>query len=498
MSKKIDILVIGEGTYPYIRGGVSAWIHQLIRGLPEFNFGVLFIGSRREDYGKKHYEFPENVVYFKEIYIFEKKELPKPRRIKVSQEYYPKIKNIHEIFNTRNYSKLNFNDLIQLIKDFGLDKFLYSDISWEYIADRYIEKYRNQPFIDYFWTVRNIHIPLWELFGIIEDIPDIGLVHSPSTGYAGFLAGLIKITKNVPYILTEHGIYVRERKIDLLTTDWLSYRKLQILSSYEDEKSNLKNLWNNFFEKLGKFCYITSDKILSLYEKARQIQIHFGAPEEKTEVIPNGVDVDRLAGALNKRSREIPKVVGLIGRVVPIKDIKTFIKAMKIVIDKIPEVEGWIVGPTDEDPEYYEECKNLVNVLGIEKNVKFLGFQNILDIFPKISINTLTSISEGMPLSILEGFAAGVPAVTTDVGSCRDLIEGSLNELDKEIGKAGFVCPVANPKEIAKRYLQLLEDDDLWKKCQEAALKRVNTFYTQKAFLDNYRNLYKEALNWQE
>ena len=498
LNKKIDILIIGEGTYPYIRGGVSSWIHQLITGLPEFNFGVIFIGSRREDYGEKQYKFPENLKYYKEVYIFEKKELPLPKRKRTPKLYYERIKNVHSIFKEKELSISKFKDLIQLIKEFKLDDFLYSDISWEYITDTYINRFQNQPFIDYFWTVRNMHIPLWEIFNIIEEIPDVGLVHSPSTGYAGFLAGLIKIIKNTPYILTEHGIYVRERKIDLLTADWFSYRKLEILSSHEDEEHTLKNLWNNFFFGLGKFCYITSDKILSLYEKARQIQISFGAPQEKTQVIPNGVNVEKLSTALKNRPEKNPKVVGLIGRVVPIKDIKTFIKAMKIVINKIPEAEGWIVGPTDEDPVYFQECKNLTQILEIDSKIKFLGFQNVLDIFPKISINTLTSISEGMPLSILEGFAAGVPAVTTDVGSCRDLVYGSLNEEDINIGSAGFVCPVANPKEIAEKYIQLLENKDLWKSCQEAGLKRVNKFYTQETFLNNYRNVYKEALEWQE
>lgn len=494
MKSNIDVLIIGEGTYPYIRGGVSSWIHQLISGLQEFNFGVLFIGSRRKDYGEKKYKFPNNLVYFDEIFIFEKEELPFPKRKRLEKKYYGQIKKIHEILHGEQKDK-NLYLINDFIKKVSLEDFLYSDISWKFIVNTYLEKYKNESFIDYFWTIRNMRIPLWKIFKVIENLPDIKLVHSPSTGYAGFLAGLLKLNFNIPYILTEHGIYARERKIDLLTTDWFSNRK-NFLGEMEED-SSLKMVWNSFFKGLGRFSYYTADKIISLYEKARHIQIEYGAPKEKTKVLPNGVNVNRLKEALNKRPSKNPKVIGLIGRVVPIKDIKTFIKAMRIVVNKIPDAEGWIVGPTEEDPQYYGECKNLVKVLDLEKNVKFLGFQNVMDIFPKISINTLTSISEGMPLSILEGFAAGVPAITTDVGSCSELIYGELNEEEKKLGNAGFVCKVADAKGIAESYIKLLEDSNLWKRCQQVALKKVNKFYTQEIFFFNYRKLYKEVLSWQ-
>ncbi len=72
-KKPIDVLFIAEGTYPYIRGGVATWIHQLITGIPELNFGVLFLGSRKEDYKGIQYKLPKNLVYLETAYLFEKK-----------------------------------------------------------------------------------------------------------------------------------------------------------------------------------------------------------------------------------------------------------------------------------------------------------------------------------------------------------------------------------------------------------------------------------------
>ena len=67
---EVDILLISEGTYPYIRGGVSSWIHQLINGLPEFKFGVVFLGSQESDYSEIRYELPDNLTYLYVDYLF--------------------------------------------------------------------------------------------------------------------------------------------------------------------------------------------------------------------------------------------------------------------------------------------------------------------------------------------------------------------------------------------------------------------------------------------
>ena len=492
MKPEFDILMIGEGTYPYVRGGVSSWIHQIINGMPDIKFGIVFMGSVKSDYGEMRYELPKNVVYMKKFYMFEKQDLPDVRRIKLKNQFYNDIENIHSFFREGLDTEVFTKSLIELISEFPIEYLLYSDTAWNFITDRYKNSFEDEAFIDFFWTIRNMHLPLWVIFNELKDIKLPKLIHTPSTGYAGFLGGLLKAQTGIPLILTEHGIYVRERKIDLLTSDIYTPRLPEIVKP--DGGDAIKELWNRFFISLGKFCYDMSDKIYSLYSKAREIQIAYGAEAEKCTVIPNGVNVQKLGATLKNRPEGIPKVIGLVGRVVPIKDIKTFIKAMKIVADKLPEAEGWVVGPTEEDPVYFEECQNLVKILGIEKNIKFLGFQNLVDIFPQLGINTLTSISEGMPLSVLEAFAAGVPAVSTDVGACKDLIYGGLNAEDEAIGKAGFICKVADTQDIADKYIQLLTNEELWDSCQKAGLERVNRFYTQEIFLQNYRDVYEEFI----
>ncbi|MCX8084616.1 MAG: GT4 family glycosyltransferase PelF [Calditerrivibrio sp.] len=493
-SDHVDIVILAEGTFPYIKGGVSSWIYQLITGLPEFKFGIIFIGSRPEDYKDISYSIPENLVYFEKCYLFDISSYPKARKIKGRKSELKLINELHNFFLSRSGELSDETKNLHFYnKTITEEKFLYNKLFFNRMVEQYLKKCPDFPFIDYIWTIRNSHSALWKLTKAGLNLPRVHLFHSPSTGYAGFLGGMLKFTYRSPYILTEHGIYTRERKIDLLTADWLKYHKPNLLREVTEE-NYLKNIWINFFQGLSYFSYYAADKILSLYYGARDVQLEYGADIAKTAVIPNGVDTQRYEKISN-----IPrdkKIITLIGRVVPIKDIKTFIRSIRILANMFNDVEGWIVGPEDEDEEYVKECKDMVKTLSLEQNVKFLGFQKVDDILSKTKILTLTSISEGMPLVILEAFASGVPVVATDVGSCRELIYGSLDDYDKSLGSAGHVVKISNPTALAEAYKDLITDEEKWQRCREVALKRVKKYYSQELFFENYRNIYNEYIKY--
>ena len=166
---------------------------------------------------------------------------------------------------------------------------------------------------------------------------------------------------------------------------------------------------------------------------------------------------------------------------------------MRGVCNRIPNAEGWIVGPTAEDPAYARECEDLVRSIGLTGRVKFLGFQKVEDILPKLGLMVLTSISEAQPLVLLEGFASGLPAIATDVGSCREIIEGASDE-DRAFGSAGAVVSIANPDATAASAVALLQDEARWHSAQQAGIRRVERFYTQRAMIENYRRTYREAM----
>ena len=519
-SDSVDIMLFSEGTYPYIKGGVSNWILQLMKGLPEYTFGVCFIGAMPIIDGKPleiSYEFPPNLKHLEVHYIYDDSETPEPTKRRGSKKGFEAIAALYSSFKSES---ADIPDMLKKIefytKDVTYDDFLYSKRAWNFINDIYLQNCPDVPFVDYFWTLRNIHKPIWILAEIVENLPQTKIFHSPSTGYAGFLGALASYTRDKPFFLTEHGIYTRERKIDLLSAEWIEYNKPTLLQQPE-EYNYIKRMWVNFFDKIGLFCYNRSNHILSLYAGARKIQIEFGADEKRTRIIPNGVDVDTLMATIKKRATTPRPIVTLIGRVVPIKDIKTFIRAIKIASETIPEIEGWIVGAVSEDSEYVQECQQMALSLGLKKEIqtfkgdkttlsakalqeskekiKFFGHSDIKEILPLSALQTLSSISEGMPLVILEGFAAAVPCVATDVGSCKDLIEGSINAEDIAIGSAGAIVGIANPGALAREYTRFLTfENGEWEKAQQAALTRVKKYYREELFLQDYRALYEEAL----
>ncbi len=137
--------------------------------------------------------------------------------------------------------------------------------------------------------------------------------------------------------------------------------------------------------------------------------------------------------------------------------------------------------------------QSLVSSLGLSDNVRFLGFQDIKEIMPRLGVLVLTSISEAQPLVILEAWSAGTPVVSSDVGSCREMIEGSTEE-DRALGLAGEVVSIADPQATARAIMGLLGSPERWKEAQAAGLARVNRYYSDELMFQRYRQLYRAAL----
>ena len=492
-----DVGLLLEGTYPYVSGGVSSWVHQIINGFPDLTFAICFLGSRRQDYGEKKFQLPANVVHLEEHYLSEAGGAPPVAAMAGDAEMFEVNRELHAYFREpKRLAQRGAAVLEQLSGELEgrMDRgqFLYSEASWNYTAEQYKEHCTDPSFVDYFWTVRTMHTPIWVLSAIVENFPPVRCYHTVSTGYAGFLGALLKRRHGKSLILSEHGIYTKERRIDLYAARWIADNRT-VLQRDPTQAGYFRALWIRFFEALGRMCYDASDQIIALYEANRLRQIQDGAEAARTSNIANGIDVVRFGALRALRPDTIPPVMCLIGRVVPIKDIKTFIRATRIIVGRRPEVEAWIAGPEEESPAYVQECRELVKSLGLENNVKFLGFQKLTELLPKIGLMVLSSISEALPLVILEGYAAGVPTVSTDVGSCRQLVYG-LDDEDRALGASGAVVGIADPQALAEAALHFLGDADAWHKAAEAGILRVERYYTHPVMFGRYREVYDRAL----
>lgn len=499
-SEEADILLLLEGTFPYVSGGVSSWINTLLQKFPNYKFAIVFLGSQQSDYTGFKYKLPANVVHFEAHFLFDPNEHYIPIETKPDKESFDRLTSVHDQF--KNIEATDFCILGKALKESLIDKdqasikdFLFSRQSWDYITESYRKNCPQISFLDYFWLVRNMHIPLYKVLSLINRLPKVKVVHSISTGYAGFLGSLLHHKYHYPFILTEHGIYVKERKIDLLQGQWTAVGNF-VQQRETITQQYMTDQWINFFIILARFCYAAADPVISLFSDCQKRQIQDGASEAKTMIVPNGVNVTRDPPSKKSPASNNP-VIGLIGRVVPIKDIKNLIRAMVLVKKMIPDAVAWIIGPTDEDPGYYTECKELVDVLGLKDQIIFKGMQQIANILPELDLLVLSSISEALPLVILEAFDAGVPVVATDVGACRELIYG-FKEEDKTLGEAGIVVEIANADALANGIIAMLTDKIRWQEAQVAARKRVLQHYSMEQFVANYNHIYQKALaEWQ-
>jgi glycosyltransferase involved in cell wall biosynthesis len=498
-AESADIGFLLEGTFPYVAGGVSSWVNQMIRGFPDIKFAVVFIGSLEEEYGEAKYEMPQNVVHFERHYLYAARRAPEIKKVEGDAATFAAVEEMHRYFrapHAHGEGRAIFERLAPELAGGKLNQedFLYGHRSWEFIAAQYREFSSDPSFVDYFWTVRTMHAPVWILADVAKNLIPCKAYHTISTGYAGLLGALLKYRTRKPLILSEHGIYTKERRIDLFNAHWIPDNRV-IFQRDPTEIAYFRQMWMRFFEGVGKICYDASDSIIALFEGNRLRQIEDGADPARTTNIPNGIDLKRYAPLRAKRPPETPPVVALIGRIVPIKDIMTFVRAMRTVVNRMPQAEAWIIGPEDEDPEYAQQCRNLAVGLGIAEKVKFLGFQTMTDVLPQVGCIALSSISEALPLVLLEGFAAGVPAVATDVGACRQLVYG-LDAEDQALGAAGTVIGIADPQSLALSVVELLTDRGKWQAASQAGIRRVETYYNQEQMFARYSAIY-EAHAWQ-
>jgi polysaccharide biosynthesis protein PelF len=463
----VKICIILEGSYPYVRGGVSNWVDGIIRAMPQHEFILWTIADSEEKRGKFQYEIPQNVLSIQENFIDEalKSRINKSRNIKFSQkdkheisnlirckdpdwglilnQFTTKYKNPIEIFTSENF--------LEILENFAHEDFPFVG------------------FTDLFWTVRSMFLPLFYL--LEKPIPKADIYHSASTGYAGVLGAFASIKYQAPYIVTEHGIYTREREEEILRSDWVS--------------PAFKDLWISMFYMYAKCAYQQADRVTSLFERASLIQQESGAPPQKCQVIPNGISYDRFSTIPLKEDHDWINI-GAIVRIAPIKDIKTMLYTFSRLKQEIKNVRLFIMGGID-DEEYYQECLSLIEHLDIN-DIQITGLVDVVSYFEKLDFTILTSISEGQPLAILESFSARRPVVATDVGCIRELIEGSDGD---NLGKAGICVPPMHQTKLLMALIDMCRNKRQRVRMGKVGQERVENYYRQTQMIQNYLDLYE-------
>lgn len=489
-----DVCLIVEGCYPHIAGGVSTWVDWLIKSQPDVTFRVISIVTPGEE-RKPRYAFPANVMAFREVVLGH---APQKRGL-ISRLINPLaqrrgLKGTHREALAESLCRFvlsgaleDLRAVFELVRgdDVELADIIHDRHTFDIVCATYRGLMPYGVFEDFYWAWHSL---MGGLFSILKSpLEPATTYHAISTGYAGLLLARAKLEFGAKAVVTEHGIYTNERRIELLMADWLvdtidnGYR-------LDRHRLDLRDIWVRAFESYARACYEASDRITTLFSDNQPMQKELGADPGRLEVIPNGIDFERFA-SIPAVPDDARPTVALIGRVVPIKDVKTFITAIDRLRRRVPNLRALIAGPTDEDEAYAAECMAMSHDLGLSETLTFTGRVNVVDLLREVHVMTLTSLSEAQPLTVLEAGAACRPCVTTNVGACREMLEGAPDEAP-HLGPGGIVTDILDADQIADALEALLNNPEKRQAYGRALQERVRRYYTTPISRARYRAVY--------
>ena len=467
----MKICIISEGCYPYTVGGVSGWLHSMIQTFPKQEFVLLSIIANREQSGKFAYRLPENVTEVHEVYLedLDWGSANKRHKSRLNKREY------HALRSLLLDQEVEWSALFDYFRDneVSINQLLMGEDFYHAVVDCYNLQYPDIVFSDFLWTMRSMYLPLF--LALSTEIPAADVYHAVSTGYAGIIGSMGKHFYKSQFILSEHGIYTREREEELIKADWV--------------QRTYKNIWIRQFKKMSKVAYETADVVTGLYGHACELQQELGCDKNKTIITPNGIDYKKFENLPTVKPENRGFIhVGAILRVAPIKDVKTMIQAFAYAKKRCPRLKLWIMGPYDEEPEYAAECFKMAEQLELS-DIEFTGRINVTDYLGWMDMTILTSISEGQPLTILESFAAYVPVIATDVGNCRGLLYGE----DDDFGKAGILTHIMNIEEIANAMVYMAENPEERRRMANVGYRRLIRKYKIEDMKKTYEGIYRKA-----
>lgn len=235
------------------------------------------------------------------------------------------------------------------------------------------------------------------------------------------------------------------------------------------------------------------DRLFGCGAAVRQALIdNEGLPESRVEVIYNGVDLKALSkpsdGAREKIRAEFGYsttdfVVVQVARLHELKDHQTALKAVEEARKQIPGLRLLLAGDGDQRMSIEQSIRER----GLEQTVTLAGTRNdIAELLSAANVFLLSSISEGIPLTVIEAMAARRPVVSTAVGGLPELIEH---------GVSGMLAPSGDASSLAASLVQLYQSSELRSQMAEVAASRAHEKFSLQGMLNSYRDVYRDVLD---
>ena len=488
-NKPITVLLASEGTYPFYHGGVSTWCHRLTNGLPNVDFKLLSVVTN--PFQQVKYELSANVI---DVLKIPQWGLVQPAEYSHHQPTSTVLRNrwntTPEII-TRHFKPL-FEQFLALtfspkcdkgelghtllkmqlyFQHYDYPKTMNSPEVWNVLQHAVRATWENRPEGTENPTLAEVKQAsrlLYHLLMILHfPIPEADLTHSSAASFCGIACVLARIAHDTPYLLTEHGVYLREqylnlrRQIKSFFVRWFLYRLCE----------TVVELNYHYASQVSPVCAYNAR-----WEK------RLGVEESRIDVIFNGVDPAKFQ-RVDPDPRDHP-LVSTVGLIYQLKGQIDMIDSTAIIKEQFPDVEVRFYG-TASDQKYYDDCKKKVIDLKLEKNVNFAGStKEPWKVYSNADVVAFSSISEGFPYVVVEAMLCGAAIISTDVGGVREAL-----------GEAGILVPAKQPRQMAEAVSFLLANPQERERLGKLAKERALEYFTEETFLNNYESTYHKLVS---
>lgn len=489
-AKPISVLLTTEGTYPFYTGGVSKWCDLLTHGLSQTDFQVQAIVTN--PYPQTKYEFSPNV---KQIIKVPQWGLLQPAEFSHHQPTSIVLRNMwdttHRVIAT--HFKPIFERLMGLLFSSNCDKEELGQVLLE--LQKYFQQYDYartmnsqeawdvlQHAVHACWEcrpggaenptlgeVKQAYRLLYHLLMVLHfPVPEVDITHASAAGFCGLPCVFAKLVYGTPYLLTEHGVYLREQYLNL--------------------RRQVKSFFVRWFlcrlaENIVELNYHFADQVSPVCAFNARWEEHMGVPRRNIEVIFNGADPQKFH-PYEREPKQRP-LISTVGLIYPLKGQLDLIHAAAILKENFEDVEIRFYGAPN-DPEYYRNCQRAVAELKLENNVTFAGStKEPWKAYSNADIVAIPSISEGFPFASLEAMLCGAAIVATDVGGVAEAI-----------GDCGLLVPAKSPQAMAEAIAYLLNDVSARQRLGRNARARALEHFTEQQFLDAYENTYRDLVSF--
>ncbi len=487
-ENRISVLMETEGTYPYAGGGVSTWCDILASELSQVDFYLYAITGSPSF--KLKYSVPKNVrqiqqiplwgmiepseyilpdIPFSDIYLRRKQTTEDI----VSEKFLPLFQRLIQQILSPDYQFVLLADVFhQMYRYFMIYDYketFRSKVVWETFKDQvqtYFQRKEAEDTPSIFDITTTMRWLYFYLMGIHAPIPETDVTHATIAGFSGLASIISKLEYGTPMIVTDHGVFVRERYIAISSADFSFFAKKFLM--------NLSIL-------VSKLCYTFADQVSPVANFNIDWEKRFGARANKIKTIYNGIDPGIFMPKRKpKKSRDKPTVVAA-AHLIPLKDIETMIRSCDYVRNEIPNVKFVVYGSLEVAPDYVKKCRNLIADLNIGEYFELGGYHNNpTEIYNEGDISALSSISEGFPYTVLESMACSRPVVATDVGGVKEALTGY-----------GVIVKPRDAIAFGEGIVKLLQDQELRTHLGRLAREHVLLKFQISRSLDHYWETYQ-------